>query len=336
MHKLEFSRSAVMILTGLAFALSSVTALSVGMKMSALIDDTLLATVFAAAAVLLDLFKYLAWPMAFGLLAARRVGYAALMIGCALILGGVSAWATYDRMLTSIVTGQARQVAISQQRMSDLQAVREDALRRLEVLDDEARSISEQARQLRERSIVSKAQEMEAAALPRIAEQRERTLARLDSVSQELTALRSRPVTAAALPELLAILLCAGFAIALEVVPALILSVLRMGQAPQTLPAAPAVSEQQPTSTAAATAVEPTATVAGPVSAQQQDLFGSPDDALFERLRGIAKAAQPGTPIPLRDITTALRVGNRRALRLISNALDIGLMRKTTAGYVAA
>lgn len=339
MHKLGLGRRAAMVLTALAFALSSVTALSVAMKMSALIDDALLAAVFAAAAVLLDLFKYLAWPMAFGLIAARRLGYAALMIGCALILGGVSAWATYDRMLTSIVTGQARQAAIVEQRMTDLQAVHQDALRRLDTLDAEARSVGEQARQLRERGMVTKAQELEAAALPRIAEQRERALVRLDDVSRELTDLRSQPVEAAALPELLAILLCAGFAVALEVVPALILSVVRIGHGPAVAAPAQTVSAEHPArpeAAAAATAVTPAAAVAGPAVGQQQDLFGSPDDALFERLRSIAREAKPGTPIPLRDITAALRVGNRRAQRLISNALDLGLMRKTGAGYVAA
>lgn len=341
MHKLELGRRPALVLTAMAFTLSSVTALSVALKMDALIADPLLAAVFSAAAVLLDLFKYLAWPLALGLIAARRLGYAALMIGCALILGGVSAWATYDRMLSAIVTGQARQAAIVEQRMADLQAVHQDALRRLETLDVEARSVSEQARQLRERGMVTKAQELEAAALPRIAEQRERALVRLDDVSQELTALRSQPVVAAALPELLAVLLCAGFALALEVVPALILSVVRMGRSPAAAAPAPApvtAIEQcvQPEAAAAATAVAPTTVVAAPAAGQQQELFGSPDDALFERLRSIAREAKPGTPIPLRNITAALRVGNRRAQRLIGNALDLGLMRKTGAGYVAA
>lgn len=339
MHKLDIGRRPALVLTAMAFALSSVTALSVAMKMSALFADPLLAAVFAAAAVLLDLFKYLAWPIAFGLIAARRLGYAALMIGCALILGGVSAWATYDRMLTSIVTGQARQSAIVDQRMTDLQAVREDALGRLDALDDESRSIGEQARLLRERGMVTKAQELEAAALPRIAEQRERALGRLDAVSQELTALRSQPVDAAALPELLAVALCAGFALALEVVPALILSVVRMGHAPAVAaPAAIVVAEQREERPAAAAAVvvEPAAVAVAATAGQQQELFGPQDDELFERLRGIARATPPGTPISLRDITAAFRVGNRRAQRLIRTAQDLGLMRKTTAGYVAA
>lgn len=50
---------------------------------------------------------------------------------------------------------------------------------------------------------------------------------RLDASSSELTELRSRPAKAASLPRQLAILLCLGFAAALEIVPALILSAVR-------------------------------------------------------------------------------------------------------------
>lgn len=338
MHKLDLSPRVRLLLTGIAVALSSVTALSVAMAMSALIADPLLAVVFAAAAVLLDAYKYLAWPIGLGLLAARRLPAAALVIGSALILNVVSAWASYDRLLTSMLTGQAQQAAIAEQRMGDLQAVHADALGRLASLDAEARSVGEQARQLRERGIVTKAQDLEDAALPRIAEQRERALARLDDASRELTALRSAPVTQAVLPELLAVLLCAGFAVALEVVPALIICAVRLGRVPAAAEPAPAVVEQ-PAAEATATAtpvVAPATVVAMPIVGEQQDLFGRPDDVLFERLREFARTAQPGTPIPVRGVTAALGIGSRRAMRLMRTAMDLGVMRKTTAGYVAA
>lgn len=338
MNKLDLSPRVRLLLTGIAVALSSVTALSVAMAMSALIADPLLAVVFAAAAVLLDAYKYLAWPIGLGLLAARRLPAAALVIGSALILNVVSAWASYDRLLTSMLTGQAQQAAIAEQRMGDLQAVHADALGRLASLDAEARSVGEQARQLRERGIVTKAQDLEDAALPRIAEQRERALARLDDASRELTALRSAPVTQAVLPELLAVLLCAGFAVALEVVPALIICAVRLGRVPAAAEPAPAVVEQ-PAAEATATAtpvVAPATVVAMPIAGEQQDLFGRPDDVLFERLREFARTAQPGTPIPVRGVTAALGIGSRRAMRLMRTAMDLGVMRKTTAGYVAA
>jgi hypothetical protein len=319
------------LLLAIAVALSCVTALSVAMAMSTLIVDPLLAVVFATAAVLLDLYKYLAWPIALGMLAAGRRAYAVLMIISALLLAAVSAWATYDRLLTSIVSGQARYAAVTEHRMVDLQAVRSDGLRQLDSLDKDARSIGDQARQLRERGIVSKAQELESSALARIDGQREQVLQRLDRVSVELTELRAKPAASVGLPELLAILLCAGFAIALEAVPALIGSALRVGSLSEPL---------LPETTASTTPATVTATVAtapeNPASGEQQDLFGLPDGVLMKTLLDITRKAEPGTPISLRDFTAAARVGNRRAMKLFRAALDLGELRKTTAGYVTA
>lgn len=326
------SRSVLLVI---ALSLSSVTALSVGMTMSALISDPLLAVVFAAAAVLLDLYKYLAWPIALGMLAGGKRAYAVMMIVSALILGTVSAWATYDRLLTSIVSGHARHQAVSDQRVVDLQAVRVDGVRQLEALDNETRSIGDQARQLRERGIVSKAQELEATALSRIAGQREQVLQRLDRASVELTELRSRPLTSAGLSEWLAIVLCAGFAVALEAVPALIGSAIRMG-AMSERPLLTATSAEAKVLATATAVVEPTTVQAIPAPGEQQDLFGSPDGALMQTLLGITRATAPGTPISLRDFTAAAKVGNRRAMKLFRAALDLGELRKTTAGYVTA
>lgn len=319
------------LLLAIAVALSSVTALSVGMAMSTLIADPLLAGVFATAAVLLDFYKYLAWPIALGMLAAGKRAYAVLIIISALILAAVSAWATYDRLLTSIVSGQARYAAVTEQRMVDLQAVRSDGLRQLDSLDKDARSIGDQARQLRERGIVSKAQELESSALGRIDGQREQVLQRLDRASVELTELRAWPTASVGLSELLAILLCAGFAIALEAVPALIGSAVRIGSLSE-----PSLPETVASTTPATVAATVTTAPEQPAVGEQQDLFGSPDGALMKALLDITRTTAPGTPISLRDFTTIARVGNRRAMRLFRAALDLGELRKTTAGYVTA
>lgn len=319
------------LLLAIAVALSSVTALSVGMAMSTLIADPLLAAVFASAAVLLDLYKYLAWPIALGMLAAGKRAYAVLMIISALLLAAVSAWATYDRLLTSIVSGQTRYAAVTEQRMVDLQATRSDGLRQLDSLDKDARSVGDQARQLRERGIVSKAQELESSALARIDGQREQVLQRLDRASVELTELRARPVASVGLPELLAILLCAGFAIALEAVPALIGSALRVGSLSE-----PSLQVAMVSTTPATATATVTTALEQPAAGEQQDLFGSPDGALMKTLLDITRTTAPGTPISLRDFTTVARVGNRRAMKLFRAALDLGELRKTTAGYVTA
>lgn len=333
------NRNMRVLLATIAISLSSVTALSVAMAMAALIEDPLLAFVFAAAAVLLDLYKYLAWPIAMGMLASGKRTYAVLMIASALVLGAVSAWATYDRLLTSMMSGQAR-TAMSQQRLVDLQQLKLDAVHQLSVLDDDARSIRQQARQLRERGIITKAQDLEASSLPRIAAQRDQVLQRIDRMNVDITQLQAR-TKAIGLPTFLLVLLCAGFAVALEAVPALIGAALRIGAvvesvAPvvveaETVASAATLETERATESAALTTAEPL-----PIPGQQHDLFGSGDSDLMERLLGITKATTSGTPIKVRDFATTLKVGNRRVIKLFQAAIDLGALRKTSAGYVAA
>lgn len=105
------------VFTGIACALSSVTAVSVALAMFALIDDPILAALFAGAAVLLDVYKYLAWPLALSTLLGRRFAAATLLALTALALAGVSGWATYDRLMHSIVGSRAEHQAIQVQRM---------------------------------------------------------------------------------------------------------------------------------------------------------------------------------------------------------------------------
>lgn len=316
----------------IAVALGSVTALSVSTAVGALIADPLLSRVYACAAVLLDAYKYLAWPIALGLAGAGRQGYAFLMIATALVLGAVSAWATYDRALTAVLTDQARKVAIVEQRIADLQTVRADALTRLATLDEEARSIGEQARQLRERDIVTKAQLLENAALPRIAAQREQALLRLDRVSLELTELRSQPQAAAGLTELLAMVLCGFFALALEVVPALIGAVLRLSAPLATASATPVAQVPATPVTRPATAdAAPMATAATPVAVES-----ATDEALLQTIREMAQGAPPGTALTVRDVAASARVGTHRATKLLRAAVELGELRKTTSGYVTA
>lgn len=214
-------------LTAIALGLSSVTVVSVGMAMFALIEDRQLAVLFALAAVLLDVFKYLAWPTALQLAGDGRRACTAMMIACALVLAGVSGWATYDRMMSSIIDSRAQQQAVQQQRIADLEQARTSDRQLIDQLAAEAASIRVQAEAMRTRGMVSRALELETSALPRIAEQRDQARLRLDAASLELTELRGTAPKAAGLPLELATLLCIGFALALEVVPALILSAVR-------------------------------------------------------------------------------------------------------------
>lgn len=307
-------------LLAMVAALAGVTATSVAMAISALIEAPLLAGLFAAAAVVLDLFKYAAWPLALMLLAARRTLAALLMMVSALALGAVSGWATYDRLMTSIITSQTEHQAQHEQRQADLLELRQADAERIEQLDAEAAAVHHQANALRERSMVTRALELESAALARIDALRNAAQQRRDSASQELTTLRSQPAKAAGLPLELATLLCLGFALALEVVPALILSALRpvTETAAATVPARQKRTEEQPqerTETAPAT--------------------DAGSDLPPELLELIARTDH-GAKLAVRQVAKELRMGSERTTRLMQQAAEAGLLSKTAAGYVAA
>lgn len=299
-------------------ALAGVTATSVATAISALIDNAVLAALFASAAVVLDLFKYAAWPLALGLLAVRRTTCALLMMASAMALGVVSGWATYDRLMTSIITSRAEHQAHVEQRQADLLELRSADASRIEQLDAEAAAVHQQANALRERGMVSRALELESAALARIDTQRTAAQVRRDSASQELTALRSQPAKAAGLPLELATLLCLGFALALEAVPALILSALRAGTAPTPVPEHQKRIKERPQE-----------------HAETQPKTAVGNDLPAELLQLIARTER-GAKVAVRQVAKELRMGSERTTRLMQKASEAGLLSKTAAGYVAA
>lgn len=307
-------------LLAMVTVLAGVTATSVALAISALIEAPLLAGLFASAAVVLDLFKYAAWPLALMLLATRRTLAALLMMASALALGTVSGWATYDRLMTSIITSQAEHQARTEQRQADLLELRQADATRIEQLDAEAAAVHQQANALRERGMVTRALELEAAALARIDTLRNAAQMRRDSASQELTTLRSQPAKAAGLPTELATLLCIGFALALEVVPALILSALRPAPetAPVTVQARQKRAEEHPQEYP----------VTEPGTATGTDL----PPELLELIAGTGRGAK----LAVRQVAKELRIGSERATRLMQQAAEAGLLSKTASGYVAA
>lgn len=332
-HTITLGRPTAWAFRCIALVLSGVTAVSVGLAMFALVEDRRLALLFAAAAVLLDAFKYLAWPFAAALLAARRRLCALLLVVCALLLAGVSCWATYDRLMTSIVGSRAEQQAVQAQRIADLEAARADDARRLAGLDAEADSVRAQALALRERGMVSKAAELEAAALPRIAEQREQARARLDRQSLELTGLRAQTPKGAGLPLPLATLLCLGFALALEVVPALILTALR--SAPLRVPAAPITVEARPEALLPAPETPPTtAETPATAPAAAPAVLGDNAELLQKLLQHTAEAG-PGALVTLREFAKTAGIGNLRAGQIFRMAVEAGALAKTSAGRYA-
>lgn len=309
-------------LLAMVTALAGMTATSVALAIGALIENTLLAVLFASAAVVLDLFKYVAWPFALSLLEMRRTVCALLMMGSALALGGVSAWASYDRLMTSIVTSRAEHQARQLQRQADLVEQRNADAARIQQLDAEAVATREQANTLRDRGMVTRALELEAAAMARIDGERGQAQVRRDIASQELTALLSTPTKAAGLPLQLATLLCLGFAAALEVVPALILSALRPASTAERSPVAATEKQKQ-------------AEERGEHRAETAQETGA-DDGLPPLLQQLIAGTESGAKVAVRQVAKELRIGSSKATKLLQQAAEIGVLHKTPGGYVAA
>lgn len=309
-------------LLAMVAALAGVTATSVALAIGSLIDNTLLAALFASAAVVLDLFKYIAWPLALGLLAVRRTLCALLMMACALALGVVSGWATYDRLITSIITSRAEHQARQDQRQIDLMEQRDADAARIEQLDSDAAAIHQQANVLRERGMVSRALELEVAAMARIDTERDRAQVRRDLASQELTAIQAKPAKATGLPMALATLLCLGFATALEIVPALILTALRSVTTARPAPVT-ATEKRKPTEERQQ---EPTETATETSTSHD----------LQARFQELISRTESGAKVAVRQVAKELRIGSNKATRLLQQASESGVLQKTAGGYVAA
>ncbi|KIY16920.1 hypothetical protein [Pseudomonas amygdali] len=340
----------------IAVLLSSVTAMSVGIAMFTLIDNLVMATVFAGAAVVLDLYKYLAWPLAIGAWIHGKKISAVLMVMTAITLGAISAWATYDRMYSSVTASHSRYVS-AQIKVSQLKSQQATQLDRLKLVDAETRSMSEQARLLRERGMVTKAQDLDALAISSAADQRQRILDSVDAIAKEVSDQQAYPVPSASLPAVLLTMVCAGFALALEIVPALLGAALRAGNKYNNGNGSVAESTLMPCLGESGVETEPpaltTVAIAEPVTlatglearitlpvamttGQQQDLFGTDDSRLMQTLISMTQSTKPGTPIKVRDFTAAARVGNRRTIKLFHAAMEVGLLKRTSVGYVAA
>ncbi len=306
----------------IAFLLSSVTAFSVALAIYALIDDKVIAVIFAGAAVLLDVFKYLAWPVAVRVLSGVR---RYLMLACALMLSCVSCFATYERFYSSIDVSKISKEASDDVRAAALSTAVKKDFSLIDQLHKQAQAVSHQASDMRSKGMVSKAMELEASAHARIDKERSEALARIDEASRELTDIKSQVAKAASLPAILAQLLCGFFAVCLELVPALILTSLRSCKNAPEIGLETSETIQEPTKTEALLTAE-----------SQAESEKSPEtDGLLMALIDQAKAAGPGAQVKVKDFAKAIRVGNVRAIETFKNAEKLGYIRKTQVGYIA-
>lgn len=319
------------LLVAIAFLLSSVTAISVALAMYALIEDKNLALLFASAAVLLDVFKYLAWPVAIRVL--RGVS-AALTITCALLLSGVSGWATYDRLMTSISVSKATHEVMTTERVSALITMAQKDSALISQLDKEISDAGSQANDLRSRGMVSKALELEESAGARAATQRAQAIARINAGSLEIAHIKSGVAKASNLPPLLAQFLCLGFAMALEIVPALILAGVRSsGRSSAGVVASEAI--ETPSLGIEVTGM-PQEVTKTPETPKNPETLPDSNAEILKTLVAQAETLEPGTPIRLKEFAKNSRIGNLRAGQIFRNAESLGVIRKTTIGYVTA
>src|SRR3990167_1234871 len=309
------SKLLAVIFVTIALLLSSVTAISVALAIYDLIEDPRLALLFASAAVLLDIFKYLAWPVAVRVLTGPR---SLLMMCCAVMLSAVSAWATYDRLLSSISNSRVTHDVLNKDRAAVLnqQALKNSSL--IESLDIQLEEASSQANLLRSRGMVSKALELEESVAARVAQQRAEALDAINTASLELTRIKSTQVKASGVTQALIQILCLSFALCLEIVPALALSSVRCNR----------VVDNQEVKTTIKTA---TTTIT-------EEIAETPIEGNSEILKNLvetAKSITPGTPIKLKEFAKKSRIGNLRAGRIFREAEKLGHVRKTSIGYVS-
>ncbi len=321
------------LLTPLAIALAGVTAASVGMAVHRLIADPVLAWMFSGAAVLLDVFKYAAWPVAAALLISKRKALAGSLVACALLFAGVSGWATYDR-LVGAVEGRA---AGGEQRLIDLAEQQQEGRLRIADLDAQIAEVRKQAAWMRERGMVSKAQELEEGALARADAERSAALARVaDAANERQQIIATRGAT---LPQAVTTMLGTGFALALEVVPVLIFltgvkAPIELPRLPDTqLPPEPKelLATQEPVNTGEHAEVFD---IVVPVKLAEP----KPKAAVSKRDEELIKAllAGGGELMKVKDFAKAHSIGNTRASAVYKAAEAAGHIKKTAAGYVVA
>lgn len=317
-----------------ASLLACVTAVSVSIGVYALVENKGFALLFAFAAVLLDLFKCLAWSVLPKLRSILTIGGIAIS---AVILSVVSGWATYDRLMTSILDSQSQVKALSEQRVSFLESrvVSDTAL--ITRLDSEAESVRKQAAGLRSTGVVSKALSYEESSHARISKERDSAIERMNQDSSEIARIQSVNGKASSISPEFSTLLCLGFSLALEIVPALILISLRdlsKTRVSDNFSPAQFMQNSQPEHSPET----PVFPQSGDLRETQKTVETAPltnDEFLVSLLKDLS-VMETGTPVPLKDFAKNNRIGNVRAGVVFKAAVAEGRLRKTTVGYVVS
>lgn len=311
------------VLACLAFALSSVTAISVAMTIFSLIDDPILGVIFSAAAVLLDVFKYIGWPLAIRFLQEQRRLFATAICICVVTLGLVSGWSTYDRLMNSIEASRAKQSALTGERLAHLTSLIKKDSAFLETLEMAEKRLELESADLRARGMATKAQELESATFDRIDKQRLAAMQRMETNSTEMIDIRSSITKAASIPLVYAAFLCAGFALALELVPALILATLQNQQAGK---------EQIEKTEVHQGGVQDTSEI--PKEHKPSQVYAFASNPLVDALLKKAISLPGNSKIKVKDFAIENRIGNLKSCAAFKAVEELGAIQKTPHGYL--
>lgn len=257
------------------------------------------------------------------LIRQKRLLYAGSVLICVVTLGMVSGWSMYDRLMSSIGIIQAKQSALAGGRIEHLTSLIKKDSNFIVALDEAQQKLSEEASELRARGIVTKAQELEVSSLSRIDTQRAAAMERIKSNSLEIAEIRASITKASPAPLSVAAMLCAGFALSLELVPALLLPGLqsqhiKIAHEPP-LPHDFVSDEAGHMTSNARLEVNPIAL-----------------DPLVAALLKKVSLLPVDSKLKVREFATENKVGNVKSCAAFRAVERLGAIRKTPSGYITS
>lgn len=296
-------------LHGVAVTCALVTSISVAITVFDLFGGGGIGMLFAIGASALDLYKVLAFSTVVCLITSSRyaTGIAALIV--AIALGFFSAWATSEFLSTAIISKRQHAEALHTQRAGDIKSAQASDAARIIALDKAESDIRAQIAAMRARGQVTKAAEVESNELPKIAAEREAIRKRIDENSRALTDISAEIPKGFALSTDAILGIARGFASFLEIVPAVVMAVTAKSQQIPANPDTFAHEEDAPPPRAR-TIIE--------------------DSEILDDLRSV----RGGTVISMTEYARSKGIGQTRAVRIFSVAVENGILERTAGrGY---
>lgn len=291
---------------------AGVTSISVAVTVFDLFGGGGIGMLFAVGASALDLYKVLAFSTVVGIFACQRyaTGVAALVVAVA--LGFFSAWATSEFLSGAILSKRNHAEALHTQRTSDIKAASASDAARISALDKAEAEIRSSVAGMRTRGQATKAAEVEASELPKISAEREILRARIDAGSQELTKISAEVPKGFALSVDAILAIARGFAVFLEITPAVIMAATQKSKNSQNLAEFQSDFEE----------IQPP-----PRRKAPSDL------ELLDDLRQVPA----GRVVSMTEYAKSRRIGQERAVRVFGAAVDAGILtRGAGRSYVRA